>query len=392
MLLKTNCLSCGSKQLMSFYELSNVPVNSNLLLPSRAEAVSFPRGEVRLAFCEDCGFIQNVLFNENRIEYSPAYLETRAVSPHLAQFLEEQAARLVKSYDLHNKDILEIGCGNGDFLARLCRLGPNRGVGIDPAYSPEARPAGQDEGLRFISDFYSDKYLGLSADFIACRHTLEHIAPVHEFVDLVRRAVGERRDTVVFFEVPDTARVLRELAFWDIYYEHCSYFSLGSLARLFRSCGFDVFDLQSGFDGQYLLIDSVAANGGDGPYWETEDDIAEMRGLVKYFRDNQPAKVKEWWQALRKARSGGKIALWGSGSKAISFLTTLGTRDELEFVVDINPANQGKFLPGSGHEIVAPEFLGEYQPDTVIAMNPAYQDEIRRHLDRLGVKAELTAV
>src|SRR5262245_5458231 len=129
MLLKTNCLSCGSKQLMPFYELKNVPVNSNLLLPTRAEAVSFPRGEVRLAFCETCGFIQNVLFNENRIEYSPAYLETRAVSPHLAKFLDEQATRLINSYNLHGKLLLEIGCGRGDFLAALCRMGPNRGIG-----------------------------------------------------------------------------------------------------------------------------------------------------------------------------------------------------------------------------------------------------------------------
>jgi hypothetical protein len=37
--------------------------------------------------------------------------------------------------------------------------------------------------------------------------------------------IGERDDTAVFFETPDAKRVLAEGAFWDIYYEHCSYFS-----------------------------------------------------------------------------------------------------------------------------------------------------------------------
>jgi hypothetical protein len=393
MLLKTNCLSCGSKHLTPFYEMRNVPTNSGLLLPTKAEAVSFPRGEIRLAFCEDCGFIQNVLFNENRIDFSLPYEEARGLSPRFNQFADDLAVRLVNAYDLHNKDILEIGSGRGEFLTSLCRLGPNRGIGIDPIAIGEHVMPDVADRMRVISDFYSEEYLELAADFIACRHTLEHIAPVHEFVELVRRAVGQRRDTVVFFEVPDTARVLRELAFWDIYYEHCSYFSLGSLARLFRSSGFDVFDLRSGFDHQYLEIDCVAANGGEGPFWDGEDDLTDLRSLVRYFRDNQASKVKEWSNSLWKSRGGnGKVVLWGSGSKAISFLTTLGVRDELEFVVDINPATHGKFLPGTGHEIVSPEFLSEYQPDTVIAMNPAYRNEIRQNLDRLGVTAELVTV
>jgi hypothetical protein len=61
--------------------------------------------------------------------------------------------------------------------------------------------------------------------------TLEHIAPTGDFVGAVRRAVGDDPQTVVFFQVPDVIRILKEQAFWDIYYEHCNYFSAGSLAR-----------------------------------------------------------------------------------------------------------------------------------------------------------------
>jgi hypothetical protein len=50
------------------------------------------------------------------------------------------------------------------------------------------------------------------------------------------------------------------------------------------------------------------------------------------------------------------------------------------------------FMPGSGHEIVAPAALTEIRPDLVVAMNPAYADEIGRDLQRLGVRAEVVAL
>ena len=84
--------------------------------------------------------------------------------------------------------------------------------------------------------------------------------------------------------------------------------------------------------------------------------------------------------------------LWGSGSKAVSYLTTLGITDEIEYVVDINPHKRGKFLAGTGHEIVLPEFLVEYRPDAVIVMNPIYGDEIRKGLERLGLHPDITAL
>ena len=72
-----------------------------------------------------------------------------------------------------------------------------------------------------------------------------------------------------------------------------------------------------------------------------------------------------------------------------TFLAFLGVRDEVSCVVDVNPAKQGMFVPGSGQEIVAPERLRDVAPELVIVMNPAYAEEIRGDLDRLGVTADV---
>ncbi|MEE9230195.1 MAG: class I SAM-dependent methyltransferase [Acidobacteriota bacterium] len=388
-----SCHSCDSHGLSIFYEVESVPVHSCLLLPSREDAMQYPKGKLRLGFCRSCGFISNVLFDPSMLNYSSSYEETQGFSPRFQAFTRDLAGRLIDRYDLRGKEILEIGCGKGEFLVLLCELGHNRGIGIDPAYVEGRLPREATSQITFIKDFYSEKYAHLSGDFVCCRHTLEHIQPTRQFLQMARRSIGDRLDTIVFFEVPDVSRVLRELAFWDIYYEHCSYFSLGSLARLFRSSGFEVLDLARGFDDQYLLIEARPGDGSAGPFFPQEDDVEQLTQEVDHFRTDQQAKLEGWRSDLHGIRERGERAvIWGSGSKGVSYLTTLGIRDEIEFVVDINPFKHGMYLAGTGHKIVAPQFLKEYRPDIVIVMNPIYCEEIRSRLEAMGLFPELVAV
>src|SRR5713226_780766 len=131
-----DCPSCGAGGLREFYDVRNVPVHSCLLMSSEKEALDFPRGDVVLSFCEACGFITNVAFDGSLQNYSPTYEDQQCFSATFNVFHHNLTARLVKKYNLHNKDIVEVGCGKGDFLALLCELGDNRGVGIDPSFIP----------------------------------------------------------------------------------------------------------------------------------------------------------------------------------------------------------------------------------------------------------------
>jgi SAM-dependent methyltransferase len=376
-----------------FYSVEDIPVHSCLLMPTRSEALAYPRGNLCLDFCPMCGFIANTQFDSHRNEYSTRYEETQGFSSCFNAFARSLAERLIKRYGIYDKDVLEIGCGKGEFLALMCRLGHNRGIGIDPSYVPERNPGGGDLKITFIQDFYSEKYAHLAADFICCRHTLEHIAPTGRFLRSLRKAIGDRLDTLVFFEVPDTIRVLREGAFWDIYYEHCSYFSPGSLTRLFRACGFQIIDIDLDFDNQYILLTAQPGDGETQPPVKLENDLHKLPGYVREFREICANRIDQWHYTIqnivdRKSRA----VVWGSGSKGVAFLTTLGLGQEIDYVVDINPHRQGKFMPGTGQEIVAPEFLQSYQPDYVIVMNPIYCREIQNDLDRLNIKAKLLSV
>ena len=380
------CLSCGSHRMDVFHEQNGIPVHSCRLVDSHEEAIGFPRGDLRLAFCADCGFIMNVAFDPSLQDYGISYEETQGFSPTFREFASALAARWVERYGIRDRTVLEIGCGKGEFLSLMCELGPNDGIGIDPAFAPDRLASEAESRMRFIADLYDERYAGLEADVIVCRHTIEHIAPVEDFLRLIRRTIGDRPETLVLFDLPDVVRVLREGAFWDVYYEHCSYFSPGTLARLFRRTGFRVLDLELDYDDQYIVLEALP-QADDGrrplPLEETPDDLARD---VQLFRRTFAATRERWRETLAAARAGGRcVAIWGAGSKGVAFLTTLAADGEVAYAVDVNPHKQGKYLAGTGHRVLGPDELAAQAPQLVVAMNSIYLPEIRRDLDARGL-------
>jgi SAM-dependent methyltransferase len=377
----------------TFYEVKNVPVHTCSLTSEQQPALEFPTGQIRLGFCKKCGFISNVDFNPAMLNYSSVYEDQQCFSSTFNVFAKNLATSLTKKYDLHNKQILEIGCGKGDFLVQLCELGNNCGIGIDPAFIKGRINSDVESRLNFISEYWSERYAPQHMDFLCCRHTLEHIHNTKEFIQSVRRAVGDNLDTVIFFEIPDVTRVLRELAFWDIYYEHCSYFTPGSLSRLFRSCKFEILDVYRDFDDQYLLLEARPVSQHSTKIHEFEDSVESIENDVNFFSANIREKLDQWKNLLRQFNADGKrVVIWGSGSKCVSFLATLGVKDEIKYIVDINPYRHGKYLPGSGKRIMAPEFLKKHKPDVTIVMNSIYRNEIQKKLDDMGVATEVITV
>ena len=350
------CPSCNGTLGFTFYEGLGVPTQSNRVLFTRNEALAFPRGDLRLVFCRACGFVWNSAFTVNPNEHASKYETAQGCSPAFNAFARSLARLWADRYQLRGKTVLEIGCGDGHFLAILCETAQARGIGVDPLVDSARAPAGRD--LTYIKDVYCERYAHLPVDFICCRHTLEHIPDPAQFLRTVRRVIGERRQTIVAFEVPDVLRVLREGAFWDVYYEHCSYFSAGSLARLFRACGFDLLDLRPEYGDQYVVIEATPALGPAQPLHTLENDLPALAGTLAAFGSIGPAAVSRWRHRLGDLLAAGRrIALWGSGSKAVGFLTTLGFGNEIPYVVDINPTKQGTYLPKTGQQVVAPALL-----------------------------------
>ncbi len=385
------CPNCESGKLAPFYKVAEIPVHSVMLMTSREEAIKFPKRDLELSYCANCGFIHNAVFDPHIQEYSEKCEETQGFSPTFNRFHEALAKRLIAKHDLYHKTVLEIGCGKGDFISMLCEFGNNKGYGFDPAFVPKRNPDKLGK-VEFITDLYSEKYANYKADFICCKMTLEHIPNTLEFMKIVRRAIGGNLNTTIFFQIPEAGRVLKDLGFWDVYYEHCSYFSPESLAYLFKRAGFDVLEVGTEYDDQYLMIEAKPSEKALSDA-EIDMDISEINKYFLHFKENIYPTLDHWKKLIQTyVEDGKKAVLWGGGSKAVSFMTTLGIVDEIKYAVDINPYKHNHYLPGSGQKVISPKDLIEYQPDYVLLMNPIYTEEVRKDLQEMDLNPEIVPI
>lgn len=382
------CLNCQSTEIENFFVLKNAPVQSIVTIKSYQDAIAIPKKDLTLAFCNNCGFIFNSTFDTSLDMYTKGYEDQQGFSKTWLSFITASTEKFIDRYGIRDKDIIEIGCGKGDFLQLICKLGNNRGIGIDPAYVPGRLE--ENQNLKFIGEFYSEKHGDLPADVIVCRHTMEHIHDNYNFVKTIRKSIKNNKDVIILIEVPSIVRILRINAFWDIFYEHCSYFSPGSLARLFRMNHFEVLDNYIEYDDQYLFLEARPSQEISASVHPAEESVEQLKKYVDEFVVKINDELDRWKQQLLKMKSNNKkVAVWGGGSKSVGFLTHFYHLDVVKHVVDINPHMQGNFIPGIGIQYVNPEFMKQFQPDVIIIMNGIYKNEIGKMLAEMNLYPEL---
>lgn len=383
------CPNCYSDKIEDFFEIKNAPVHSLVTIKSYEEAKNIERKDITLAFCNNCGFIFNSSFDTSLDYYTQGYEDQQGFSPTFVKFITKITNRFIDRYDMRNKQVIEIGCGKGDFINLFSELGNNEGIGIDPAWVPGRSK--ENPKVRFIKEFYSKKHGELQADCIACRHTLEHIHGTGEFLKTIRESIKDtNKNVILFFEIPSIVRILKIQAFWDIFYEHCTYMSPGSLARLFRMNKFEVLDMYLEYDEQYLFIEAKPVDSVSTKIHPLEESVEELKELTKYFVDQITPRLAAWRDKFRELRENKKkTVVWGGGSKSVGFLTQFDNEKVIDHVVDINPHMQGNYIPGIGKQYVGPDFLTSYKPDVVIIMNSVYTEEIRAMLNEKGLDPEL---
>ncbi len=382
----TDCPVCGASGRLETITRERLPTMQNHRHTTRESALAAAYGELSILVCEKCGFAWNTTFEPALVRYDAEY-ENTVPSQIMAAHYEELVTGLTRRHDLSGGLVVDIGCGNASVLNMLMAAIPHsRGLGIDPAL-PRSAPE-HDGRLRLVASPFAADLLEERPVLVLCRHVLEHIPDPISFLRTIVSATAELGPFPCYFEVPDLDWILRNEAFTDFCYEHCNYFTVGSLEQALLVAGFDPVSSGAGFGGQYLWVEAWAGTGAQRSTAAGGELAFRMReyGLDEHVRIEQQRRRLARWKA-----DGATVALWGMATKGVIFALLVDPETRLvDVCVDVNPAKEGCFAPLTAHRIEPSNALRSiHEPLVVVVMNDNYRDEIAERCRELGLAATL---
>jgi len=394
-----SCRHCSATLSLELIDLGSSPP-SNAYLTSETLVVPEKYFPLRVMVCEKCWLVQTLDFAQADQLFSSEYAYFSSFSNTWLQHAKRYVAEMVERFGLIGKShVVEIASNDGYLLQYVKALGIPC-TGIEPTAST-ARAA-REKGIATIEAFFGaelGKRLaaeGKQADLLTANNVLAHVPDINSFVAGFTHLL--KPDGVATFEFPHLLRLLAETQFDTIYHEHFSYLSLTAVGKIFKANGLAVFDVEEiPTHGGSLRVFAQRSASGQRPVTgrvasvlakECEAGLCTVEGYAGFQR--RAEKVRDDFVSflIEAKRQGKRVAGYGAAAKGNTLLNFAGCRrDLISYVVDRNPAKQGKFLPGSRIPIVGENVLYRDKPDYIVILPWNIRSEVMRQLRDAGVTA-----
>jgi len=374
------CRHCAAQLALSMLDLGSAPPSNAYLTEAALKQPEkwFP---LRVLVCQHCWLVQTEDFARAEELFDAEYAYFSAFSSSWLAHSERYVADIIASAGLGaGSHVVEVAANDGYLLQYF----QQRGIpctGIEPTASTAA--AARTRGITIVEDFFGARLAnelvakGLQADLTVANNVLAHVPDINDFV--AGFALLLKEDGQATFEFPHLLRLVAGNQFDTIYHEHYSYLSLSAVTRIFSANGLAVFDVEEHpTHGGSLRVFAQRSDTGKRQRNGRVDELLQREqhsGMLAddfYARFQQAAEgVKDAFLAfLLDAKKRGKsVAAYGAAAKGNTLMNFAGLRPDLiEFVVDRNPAKQGRYLPGSRIPIFAEAHLRERRPDYVVIL------------------------
>lgn len=385
------CRGCYSERTSLLLDLGHSPISNEFLDSHQLQEVEahYP---LKVRVCELCGMVQIPEVTRKEALFSDNYVYFSSFSSSWLVHAKEYAAKMISEYGIMNDDlVLEIASNDG-YLLQYFKSSGIKVLGVEPAKS--VANVAVAKGIETISEFFGkDLALTLRADgvlpkLIVANNVLAHVPDIQDFVQGVSILLDGQGFAT--FEFPHLSNLMEHNQFDTVYHEHYSYLSIEALKPIFASYNLDIF-----------YVESLNTHGGSlrlyvAPHKSRNIRTKEIQNLesrelkwsprnstnAEVLRFNaQKTKIDFLSELLTLKKLGKNVVGYGAAAKGNTLLNYCGIDSDLiSYIVDRNPAKQGKFLPGS-HIPVVPESQLEINPPDVVIIFPwNLKDEIKSQL------------
>ncbi|HER27202.1 MAG TPA: methyltransferase domain-containing protein [Rhodospirillales bacterium] len=391
----SKCIVCGGSRVEAFLDLGNTSL-ANKFIAGEDLGKPEPYYDLNVGFCPGCHHVQltetvppTAMFDD--------YLYISSLSDTLVDHLRGLAATVTERMGLKGDDLaIDIGCNDGTLLTGFRDKGVKT-LGVDPAQNLAALAA--EKGIATHVGYFGEETAKIlraahgPAEAITATNVFPHIPDLADFVkglDIMLEDGG-----VFVLEAHYLQDLLDHGAYDTVYHEHCSYWALGPMQRLFAAHGMEIFDVER-LPIHHGQLRAWVQRKGARPLSERVADLSEAEranGLDKLetfvaFAEHVRKSREELNAAIDKFRADGKtIVGYGAPAKGNTLLTFLGVGpDKIAYIADKSPLKQGRYTPGTHIPVVDPARLLEEQPDYVLLLAWNFAEEIMAQQNEYRVR------
>ena len=349
------CLLCGSPldDADTLFSCTNMP-GSAQDIPSKEELQNDHGIDLNIIQCKYCGLVQ---IPTEPVPYYKKVIRAGGGTATMVALRNQQYSELIKQFNLYGKKILEVGCGQGEFV-RIWKNYDARAVGIE--YDAELVTKAREEGLEVYKAFAENAVTELPEapfDAFVQFNFLEHQPHPNEMLQCIYHNLTE--DGVGLVTVPSLEYILQN-GYYELIKDHIAYYSKETLQFLFWKNGFEIIDCQTiNRDTHAITVRKRQLH--DTSIWQKSFNI--LKNELLNHVNNCIAQGK-------------KVAVWGASHQGFTLLSSLGLGNKISYIIDSATFKQGKYSPASHIPIVNKQHFLEEPVDSIIIMAPGYTEEI----------------
>jgi len=377
------CEISGDSHPIEYFSLGSIPLVNNLC-DDRNSSFECDKYPLNLLYFEKSGLTSldfvvdpEKLFTNYLFKSSvnlPYYKHCQDMFNFLSDFLKID----------ENTKIVDIGGNDGTLLEAFQSVSKLKLdlLNIDP--SENLTQICLDKNIKVIKDFFNldvTKKVNDKVDLITSTNVFQHTRDIRSFALGVENFLSENGLWVL--EFPYWIHDMETKQFDQIYHEHIYYYSITPLSQLFEQCGLRIVNItkQNIHGGTLRMVISKKES-----IHKTDFTLELFLNYEKSFDKNY---YLNWGDAVKKhikqskdlieniKKSGSRIFGFGAAAKGCVYLNTLGINNEhIDFVIDDTDIKQGKFIPGTGIQIVSREILKSEKPDYIIILTHNFANHI----------------
>jgi SAM-dependent methyltransferase len=389
------CRHCSSELSLQLIDLASAPPSNAYLTEEKLQAPekTYP---LNVMVCERCWLVQTRDFAQAEELFSSDYAYFSSYSTSWLQHADRYVADMVERFCIDRQShVVEVASNDGYLLQYV----KGRGIpctGIEPTAS--TAKASRDKGIDTLESFFGAELgahlaaRGKHADLMVANNVLAHVPDINDF--LAGFANLLKPQGIATFEFPHLLRLMAENQFDTIYHEHFSYLSLATVENIFLANGLRVFDVEElpTHGGSLRVFAQLTATGrhdGTGRVAamrqrEAREGLFTAEAYLGFQARAERVKDDFMSFLIDAKRQGKRVAAYGAAAKGNTLMNFAGCRrDLIRYVVDRNPAKQGKYMPGSRIPIVSEDVLHRDKPDYVVILPWNLKTEVVRQLDEI---------